>query len=612
KYTLLVKGSNNDNVWNEEPARLNLLVLPPYWKSWWAYIIYFMVVSGILYLIINFQRSRGNLKHRLELERLELDRQNELHQLKLKYFTNLSHEIRTPLTLILTPLENLLTGFKNDYPIYKQLLGIKNNADRLLRLVNQIMDFRKQEMGKLKLSFAEGNIVKFIKEINLAFFEEIKRKSLVINFESTEEQILAWYDRNELEKVFFNILSNAVKFANKQGRISIKASILQENTETGSPSYVEIRISNTGKGIPPEKQALIFDRFYQVDKQGLTEYGTGIGLALSKGIIELHSGKISVESKVGKDDTQGYTCFTILLPLGKDHIPADQIIEDFKNSESVELYELLNEVEGEPVDNSLNVRNKTLPNILLVEDNDEIRKLIASSLQSDYDITEAENGKIGWQIASESIPDLIVSDVIMPEMDGLELCERLKSDDRTSHIPVILLTARTAIIHKLSGLKTGADDYLTKPFNIQVLRVRIENLIELRKKLREKYGKSRNIVPESVNQESSRDDIFLKNAADIINNKMMDPDFSVNKLAVEVGMSQSVLYRKLKALTDLSPNDFIKNIRLSRAEELLFKEDLTISEVGYQVGFNDPKYFSRSFKKQFGVTPSDYLRENKK
>lgn len=612
KYTLLVKGSNNDNIWNEEPAQLNILVLPPPWKSWWAYLIYTLAFGCVLYLIINFQRSRSNLKHRLELERLELDRQNELHQLKLKYFTNLSHEIRTPLTLILTPLENLLSGFKNDFPVYKQLLGIKNNADRLLRLVNQIMDFRKQEMGKLKLSFAEGNIVKFLREIYLAFFDEIKRKSLTYNFESVEESILVWYDRDELEKVFFNVLSNAVKFADKGGKITIKTAVLPGNTETEYPGYIEIKISNTGKGIPAEKQALIFDRFYQVDKHGLTEYGTGIGLALSKGIIELHSGRISVESKIGEDNTQGYTCFTILLPLGKDHIPDDQIIEDFKNSESVEIYELLNEEESEPDKKSGNVIDKELPNILLVEDNDEIRKLIFDSLKSEFKIIEAENGKIGWQIATESIPDLIISDVIMPEMDGLELCERLKTDDRTSHIPVILLTARTSIIHKLSGLKTGADDYLTKPFNIQVLRVRIKNLIELRKKLREKFGKRKNMIPELVNQESSRDDIFLKNAAEIINNKMMDPDFSVNKLAVEVGMSQSVLYRKLKALTDLSPNDFIKNIRLNKAEELLFKDDLTISEVGYRVGFNDPKYFSRSFKKQYGVTPSDYLREKKK
>lgn len=611
KYTLLVRASNNDGVWNEVPAKLNIWVLPPPWKSWWAYIIYTFIIIGILMLIIHVQRSRSNLKHKLELERLELDKQNELHQLKLKYFTNISHEIRTPLTLILTPLENILTAYKGEQVLYKQLIGIKNNADRLLRLVNQIMDFRKQETGKLKLRMAEGNIVKFIKEINLAFFEEVKSRKLNFNFESAEDEILVWYDRDEMEKVFFNVLSNAVKFTNQGGSITVKTAVLTKKQEGENKEFVEIKITNSGKGIPAEKQALIFDRFYQVDKQGLTEYGTGIGLALSKGIIEYHHGEISVESNPFENKEEGCTCFTILLPLGRKHILEEQIIENFKNSESAELYKLLNEedveTEGELTENN----NSTLPHLLLVEDNKEIRELISGSLRSEYKIIEAENGKVGWQIAAETIPDIIISDVVMPEMDGLELCEHIKSDDRTSHIPVILLTARTALIHKLSGLKTGADDYLTKPFNIQVLKVRVNNLIESRRILREKFEKSKRLVPEFVDHESSRDDIFLKKAAEIIDLQMMNPQFSVNKLASEVGMSQSVLYRKIKAITNLSPNDFIKNIRLDKAAKILLKEDLTIAEVGYKVGFNDPKYFSRSFKKQFGLNPSDYLRENK-
>ncbi|MCF8379796.1 MAG: response regulator [Bacteroidales bacterium] len=612
KYTLLVKGSNNDNIWNDNPARMKIVVMPPYWSSWWAYLIYSLFISGALFLIFSFQRSRSNLNHKLELERLELDRQNELHQLKLKYFTNISHEIRTPLTLILTPLENLLANYKNDSTLYKRLLGIKNNADRLLRLVNQIMDFRKQETGKLKLGFAEGNIVKFIREIKLAFFEEIKQKNLTCNFDSVGEIILVWYDRDEMEKVFFNILSNAVKFTNRGGTITIKSSVISRNSEKDAPDFVEIKISNTGKGIPSEKVDLIFDRFYQVDKQGLTEYGTGIGLALSKGIVELHSGKISVESSVGKDDTSGFTCFTIILPPGKDHIQADHIIENFKNSEAIELYELLNEKDSENQEVNQEIKNKVLPNILLVEDNAEIRKLISDSLKSDFQISEAENGKIGWEIAIESIPDLIISDVVMPEMDGLELCENLKSDNRTSHIPVILLTARTSIINKLQGLKTGADDYLTKPFNIQVLLLRINNLIESRRILREKYSRTKNITPESFEHSSSFEDGFLNKAAEIIDQQMMNSDFSVNKLAGELGMSQSVFYRKLKALTDLSPNEFMKNIRLNKAAGILLRENLNVAEVGYRVGFNDPKYFSRSFKSQFGYTPSEYLKRNKR
>ena len=291
KYTLLVKGSNNDNVWTDKPARLNIVVLPPIWKTWWAYVIYSLLICSVLYLIFRFQKTRSDLHHKLELERLELDRQNELHQLKLKYFTNISHEIRTPLTLILTPLESILADHKYDLNLHKRILGIKNNAYRLLRLVNQIMDFRKQETGNLKLSFAEGNIVKFIKEIHLAFFEEIKQKKLNYYFESSNDTILAWYDRNELEKVIFNVISNAVKFTNVGGTISIKTSVIQGNEKTSYSGDVEIKIRNTGKGIPHEKQNLIFDRFYQVDKQGLTEYGTGIGLAYLKESLNCILGK---------------------------------------------------------------------------------------------------------------------------------------------------------------------------------------------------------------------------------------------------------------------------------------------------------------------------------
>lgn len=605
-YTLEVKASNNDGLWNEDPIVLGIHVLPPPWKTIWAYLLYFTILSGIIYWIFRFQKSRTNLKHQFDLNQLQMDRQTELHQLKLKYFTNISHEIRTPLTLLITPLENLLKSYKEDQNLYNQLIGLRNNADRLLRLVNQLMDFRKQETGKLELKQAEGNIIKFIAEISLAFQEEAKRRNVTLSFNPHQESVVIWYDRNELEKVIFNLLSNAFKFTDEGGTISIDTERTEIDVLGKSTEAIKIKITNSGKGIPEDKLPMIFDRFYQVEKQGLTEYGSGIGLALSKGIVELHKGTISVESRSKDENQDGYASFTVILPHGNNHITEKNRLPYFKNSESIEVYNFLNEKEDriETVQTDFHEAN-----ILVVEDNSEIRALICQALEPFYTVTEAENGEIAWEIASETIPDLVISDVLMPVMDGLELCQKIKSDYRTNHIPVILLTARTALIHKVSGLQTGADEYIVKPFNMQILMLRIQNLIQLRKRLQEKYSTVLNFLPEQISEESSPDEVFLKHTAEIIELQLMNSQFSVIKLAEEIGMSQSVLYRKIKAITNLSPNEFIRKIRLNKAAQILLSEEAKVAEVGYRVGFNDPKYFSQTFKRQFDLTPSEFKRK---
>lgn len=587
KYTLLIMGANNDGVWTESPKELIIYVNPPFWKTWWAYLFYLICLSGLVFLVFRFLWIRALLK-----------KENEIFQMKLDFFTNVSHEIRTPLTLIVGPLEQLVQETQESPALNRKLLTVKRNAGRLTRLVNELMDFRKAEAGKMKLNVTPANIVAFAKEIFLSFQYLAIRKHIDYTFESKEEFLELYFDQVQLEKVFFNLLSNAFKFTPEHGRIKLEI----VNKEGG---MIEILVSDNGQGIPDESRDKIFTNFYQVREQRQVNSGTGIGLALAEKIGKLHHGRLYL---LPKEDTATavsfHTSFCLQLKKGKNHFKAEDLVATQINTENPVYYQ--QESDTDPTLYPATAeKTEEGTTVLIVEDNHEVRQFIVQSLKPYYEVLEAENGKEGLQIAIDRIPDIIVSDVMMPEMDGLELCRTLKTDLRTSHIPVILLTARSGNIHEVNGLKTGAEAYITKPFSINSLQLNISNLLNLQANMRRKFSQQITLQPSNIQIESTDED-FLNKIMTIIEANFNDNDFSVNTLASEVGMSTPILYKKIKALTGLTVNNFIKSVRLKRAAQLLLQDTYTVYEVAYMVGFSDSKYFSKEFSKQFGQTPSDY------
>lgn len=591
-YKLLIKGSNNDGVWTNELQQLIIHIQPPFWKTWWAYLIYALFLSGILFLVFRFLWIRALLR-----------KEHEVYQMKMDFFTNVSHEIRTPLTLIIGPLEHLINDTKEHPRINRRLLTVKKNAGRLTRLVNELMDFRKQEAGKMTLMVSPENIVEFAKEIYLSFQYLAIRHHIDYQFISAEEHVEVFFDPGQLEKVFFNLLSNAFKFTPEYGVIILTV----KRAEKG---YVEITVLDNGKGIPEESRDKLFTNFYQVKDPLSRNSGTGIGLALSKKIARLHHGDLVLLPTTPLAEQQVQTCFSLKLKTGNSHFKKEEVVSQFVNVENPILYQVPQDIEELP---DLESAEETIAEdritVLIVEDNKEIRDFIRQSLKLFYHILDAEDGEQGAQLAFEKIPDIIVSDVMMPVMDGLELCRVLKTDPRTSHIPIILLTARSGNIHEVSGLKTGAEAYITKPFSIDVLQLNINNLLTLQSNMRRKFSQQITLQPSNILIEST-DEEFLNKIMAIIETNFSIDDFNVNTLAAEVGMSTPILYKKIKALTGLTVNNFIKSVRLKRAAQLLKQNTYTVYEVAYMVGFSDSKYFSKEFIKQFGRTPSDYCTED--
>ena len=590
-YTLLVKGANNDGIWTA-PIMMKITILPPLWKTWWAYLIYAAILAGFIFFITRFFYLRGLLK-----------KDEELHQLKLNFFTNISHEIRTHLTLIMAPVEKLIDGQPAPSPIRQQLLSVKNNADRLLKLVSELMDFRKADTKNLKLHVAAQDLIAFVKEIYQSFEELSRQKHIAFNLQYDQEPVILYFDKEQLEKVLFNLLSNAFKFTPDHGRIELNIQVQQEQ--------VLLSISNTGKGIAAEHLDHLFENYFQVDDDQQQNTGYGIGLALAKNIINLHKGEIKVISQPAMKNEPGYTVFELSLPMGNSHFQPTQL------KASVNLNTPTAPAQGEQIKNMLSTADENTAasdhkkhTILVVEDNPDLRKLIKESLEANYNVILAENGRLGWDTAIVEIPDLIISDVMMPEMDGLTLCNQLKTDERTNHIPVVLLTAKSGQTDHILGLTQGADLYLSKPFSPKILQLQVRNLLMAREQMRKKYSKKLILEPNELAVDPI-DERFLSRLIGIIESHMEQEDFGVDLMAEKIGMSQSVLYKKLKALTDLSVNDFAKSIRLKKAAQLLLQHQYTVYEVGYMVGFADRKYFSREFKKQFSKTPSEYIEANK-
>jgi len=584
-YTFMVTGNNNDGNPGGQAASIKITVLPPFWATWWAYLIYLAFFSGLLFLIVRYLFVRALLK-----------RTEDIQQMKLNFFTYVAHEIRTPLTLILGPLENLSNLYQTDTELNRQIAPIKNNANRLMRLITELMDFRKAETGHLTLHVTEDNIIEFINEIFISFSHIAQTNGIKYQFIHEEEMINLFFDKRQLEKVLFNLLSNAFKFCDQGGEILVSV--------FGSKDEISISISDNGVGIPAESLKGLFSDYFQVDEQQ-SQIGSGIGLALSKAIVEEHQGNISVESKPAENGSRGFTQFIVKLKKGKAHFKT-ALFDGVKDYPAhPDLYTQHNELGVNAFSSPIDIDSNS-ETILIVEDNNEIRSLIKSLVGGHYQTIESENGLSGWETAIETLPDLIICDIMMPIMDGIELCSRLKQDERTSHIPVIILTARSSHIHQVSGLETGADAYITKPFSPELLLLNVRNLLTSRRVMRQKFLEHIHLPPKELTV-NAIDEAFMQKLLGYIDKHIADEDFGVSELASMVGMSKPVLYKKIRQLTNLSVNDFVKSIRLKKAMELFKQNRFTIYEVAYQVGFNDPKYFSREFKKQFGKSPRVFM-----
>lgn len=596
-YTFEVKGANNDGKWNEEATQLKITVHPAPWRSAWAFIIYALLIAGALFGLLRIIKSKSKLQHKLELEKIESENNRKLNKAKLEFFTNISHEFRTPLTLIIGPLQQLLADYKGSNLMYKKLLVIESSANQLLQLINRLMDFRKLENNQTKLEAAEGNIVKFLREIYLSFSEYAENGDYTYTFKTSHESMLVYYDRVQLERVFFNLISNAFRYTPKGGEISVE--IEKEENE------IKIAIKDSGVGIPEDSLAKIFDRFYEVEKPQPAEnynQGTGIGLSIAKNIVQLHQGKIIAENQ-----SQGGAVFTVILKTGKEHLSEEDLIKDFKFSDDISQYVNQLEKPGKITKKEFDdlVLEEGKHTLLLVEDSEPLRSFMANLLKSEYNIIEAENGKVALEKTLKYMPDLIVSDVIMPEMVGTELCSQIKKNVKTSHIPVILLTSRSALVYKFEGLESGADDYISKPFNVKEFQLRIKNLIDSTQRLKAKFSSENNLVPEDMTV-SSLDEKLFKKALDIVRENISNEQFNIPTFSAELGVSRTMLFTKIKAWTNCTPNEFIQEIRMKTAAQLLEKGKINISEVSYKVGFKNPKYFSKCFQKKYGKTPTQY------
>lgn len=591
-YVFRVIASNSDGVWNEEGVSLGITVLPPFWKTKIALGLYLLLVLGALLFTRRLILQRERMKVRVDQEREEARRIHELDMLKIKFFTNVSHEFRTPLTLILTPVERLMKHSRD--PGEKgQLHLVYRNARRLLNLVNQLLDFRKMEVQEIKLNPMVGDIVQFSRDVAYSFSDLSEKKHIRFSFNSQVPHLETVFDHNKLERILFNLISNAFKFTSDGGKVSVDMNLLPQN----GTQLLKISVSDTGIGIAPEEKDQVFERFFQSNTPGsMVNQGSGIGLSITREFVRLHGGTISVESEQEKG-----SCFTVLIPV-KEILP--EVAGQPAAPEEKEVQKSATPATGEPQ------RGKKKPVLLLVEDNEDFRFYLKDNLTVRYHVLEAGNGKEGWKLACEQIPDLIVSDVMMPEMNGVEFCRKIRGDARTSHIPVILLTARADDEQVKEGFEIGADDYITKPFSFEILQSRIRNLLERRSALRQVLSNRIEIKASEI-KIASLDEKMIEKAIRFVEDKISDPDFTVENLSYELGMSRVHLYKKLMALTGKSPLEFIRTIRLQRAAQLLEKSQLTVAEVAYKVGFNNPKYFAKYFKEHFNILPSLYAASKK-
>ncbi len=609
-YTFKVKSSNSDGIWNETLAELHFSISPPFWKSNLAKTIYIILTLLCIYIAYLLMKKWYLLKKNLVAQTVSRQKENEYHKMKMVFFTDISHELRTPLSLILGTIEKTIKEKKfNLSPFSSQ--RIYNNAQRMQRLINQIMDIRKYDQGKFKLSISRNDIIADIRIIKSAFDDFAKIYSIRFEFITNQKKYKGWYDVDMLEKILFNILSNAFKYTAKGGSISVSVKILKAKDVTNKNfdfiegDYLECKVKDNGVGILKEDLQYIFNRYYQARKPYSNQIpGTGIGMELVQKLIEKHYGYIYVESEVNK-----FTEFTFYLPLSKKHYNESEIINSktpllknfIKNSEFQVIEEVSSEFEAK--------NNKNKPTILLVEDNVELRSMLKDELIGDFYVLEASNGKEGFDLAIKEQPILIISDILMPVEDGIHMLKRLKDESRTKNIPIFMLTAKNSEETKIECLSLGADDYIEKPFSLEFVKWKVKNFTTKRKELKKEQSEIIDTEPSELKLDSHNKK-FIKKLILIIEESMDDNLLSVEFLASEVGMSRASLYRKLKDIINETPVNFIKKIKLKRAAQLLKKSDMYISEIAFMTGFNDQKYFGKCFSKEYGMSPTEYIKKH--
>lgn len=599
-YTLKVKAYNPNSSWTTEASTMTIHIKPPFWRTIYAYIFYFVFIAFIL-LVARYrgikkieqkfavEQERIQVKQQLEAERKETERQRAFDQVKIKFLTNLSHEFRTPISLIVGPVENLLEKEKDGERL-TQLSMIKRNARRLLNLVNQLLDFRKLEEQEVKLNTTDEDFVSFVGDVVDSFRDLAERRHINLNYYSSLKNYFTAFDKDKVERILFNLLSNAFKFTKQDGQVTL------DIHESIDQKGLSISIVDTGIGMTKEEQERIFDRFFQGEThESIMNQGSGIGLSITKEFVQLHGGTIEVDSTYGKGST-----FTVFLPLEKLNPPASISTPFIETEEEIEIKSEQNE--------DVNLDQFTL---LLVEDNEDFRTYLKDSLKPFYKIIEATDGREGWHKVLSTHPQVIVSDISMPYMDGIELSNKIKGDKRTCHIPIILLTAHTGDENQLKGLKTGASDYLTKPFNSEILRFKINNLILLNQSLKETYSRRLSVVEAPIEMQSENEKLLIK-ITQYIEENIDNEKLSVEELSKYVFMSRGSLYTKLLDLTGETPVEFIRSVKLNKAANLLENTDMKVAQIGYTVGFSTPNYFTRAFKAKFNMLPTEYANLKRK
>ncbi|WP_320113309.1 two-component regulator propeller domain-containing protein [Draconibacterium orientale] len=596
-YQLRIRVSNDNSNWREMNPPLTIKILPPFWETGYAYLLYFLLIAGLLFITWKILAERQRLKFEAEQEHREAERIHQVDTLKTRFFTNISHEFRTPLSLIIAPIDKLIENSKNDDD-RKHLILIQRNARRLMAMVNQLLDFRKMELQKIKVKKDWGEIIGFIHEISASFQDLMESKNIAFQFSSSHKSLYTYFDQDKTDKIVSNLLSNACKFTKNGGKINVA---IELNSSAEKP-VLTIKVSDTGIGIAREQQMQIFNRFYQTDNSETEiNQGSGIGLSMVKEYLTLLGGDVNVDSQLNAGST-----FTVEIPV---ELFTDEEIAANKQLETTE-HKTYKQHASATTDKApaFDQAKKTLA---IVEDSSDLRFYLKENFKDTYNIIEAENGAEAWATFEKQLPDIVISDVMMPQMTGVELCAKIKSNRKTRHIPVVLLTAKTDSAPAVEGYKSGADAYLTKPFDFKVLESRIENLLHSREQLRVSYQSITGLNPEKITIDSE-DEKFIKKALKIVETNLAEASFTVEDFGAQMGMSRVSLYKKLLALTDRTPIEFIRVIRLKQAAHLLETSQLSVAEVAYRVGFNNPRYFSKYFSQEYEMLPSEYIEKNRK
>lgn len=609
KYTFRVRALSHGNF--SDVRTVKILITPPWYEMWWAYCIYVFLFGLLILGIVNYILSR--MRHRREI--MKREHAEQLNEAKLQFFINISHEIRTPMTLIINPLEKLLAEKKGG-EVQKTYLMIYRNAQRILRLINQLMDIRKLDKGQMFMKFRETDMVGFIDDVMLTFDYLAQKRKIRFTFEHSMPQLKVWLDLNNFDKILMNIFSNAFKYTPEQGEITVSLSTGQDPTRRDAlKEYVEITVADSGIGLDKDKIERIFERFYQIDNDMTkSNFGTGIGLHLSRSLVELHHGIILAENR---KDAPG-SRFIIRIPLGSAHLRKDELedVEAMTDKPRPILikpqkpdFEEEDFAEEEDTEHKKPGKTAKRIRILIAEDEEEISSYLKEELEGEYRIVTCKNGKEAYETVLADTPDLVISDIMMPEMDGLSLCRKIKQNTNVNHVPVVLLTAKSKPEDTMEGMATGADAYIVKPFNTELLKSTIANLIANRKLLKSKFSgaQQQEDKVQKLSMKSS-DEMLMDRIMKVINENISNPELNVEMLAANVGLSRVHVHRKLKELTNLSAREFIKNIRLQQAAALLKEKKLTVSEVAYATGYTNLSHFSSSFKEAHGMSPKEYMQ----